>query len=960
MPIYTIRDNQTGRTLRVEGDTPPTPEDIEEIFSSQPTSDTPPPTPEMVPMAPGVLETVKKSAMQAMAGGSFMEPFRQREAALAKEEQVRASNLQGQLGLDAPVAPASQGGVGAGERAMSAIAPSQQDEIQAGINKYGEGGYIPLQKGKALVRVPDGKGGFQFVLNNPSGFDVGDIASFAAQAPQVVASIAGAQVAKAPVASNAASAIAANTVGAIQDVIYRAANGLPVDMEEIGKRRGMSTAVETFLGAGVQKGLTAGMGKVAATKAGRDAFKAFNAESEAAQKFLEKSGVRTESAAQAAESTRKLVGPGSPAEAGNAIAAILTDQDRQLAKASELGAEGFARNVERRAIGAIERSTSPTAPSAKDSAANAISKATAAIEQQKAAVGAMYDDAFAKIDEELAAANLPPSFINLEATASLIRQAKEKLLKEKKIIPAKDTGIFDASGRPVVMPSREVEAPSDLYAPLLSTLDKIESATGTAQKLDAVRQLRSYIGSKKSAGQDPLPGLEDKAKSSLYRALTNDIDNATAKLGGQGGQALKAANAAYKQLVQPVEDSTFLNKMLTGGFESPEKMVDYLVSGSAGSSEWAALRKAIDPSDFALLRRSAVDRLRETAKVRIGEREFEDIGKLGRNLQAMSPEVKNELFGKPAAWQTLEDLGKEFQFIADRKGVFSSYAMPEKAAIDEAMRVAADMGYTQGRRSLKAALDAADQRRQNLAANLTSQIRNGNTKQAVENPAAFFDALVLSGKYSPEYVEGVLNKLAPTERKVVQDTAFQSIFDRARSLAFNAVDGKLAKSITPYDVESLSKSLFGGTGVYGSVPQQKVMRAALGTDNYDKIKALIQYQGKLMVEASNKKDRRNEVARLIALAPFPNLFAANATSIALNKASGLRLIKDAPPGLIEQFSKTRIARMMPEAMRVGATATLQYGSRQATDRMFNDYTDMMNGLTPEQQEAVDDYLLGRR
>ena len=905
---------------------------------------TPPPTPEMVPMAPGVMETVKKSAMQAMAGGSFMEPFRQREAAIAKEEQVRASNLQGQLGLDAPVAPASQGGVGMGERAMSGIAPSQQDEIQAGINKYGEGGYIPLQRGKALVRVPDGKGGFQFVLNNPSGFDAGDVASLAAQAPQFIASIAAARVAQAPLASNAAAGTN-NAIGAVQDIIYRAANGMPVDMEEIGKRRGMSAAVETFLGTAAQKGLTAGINKAAAVKAGREAFRAFNVEADSAQKFLEQRGVRTDSAAQAAESTRRLVGPGSPAEAGNAIAAVLTAEDQRLARIAENAASNAARSTERRAIGAIDRATAPITADAKDVAANAIARATAAIDQQKVAVSAQFDNAIAAIDAERQAAGAPLGFVKLKETAGLISDIRKNMLMEQ---------VVDEAGNATMQPSK-------LYAPLLTTLNQLENPTTVGQQLQAVRNLRTYIGEKMRSGADDVfPGVSTGAAKRLYGALTKDIDNAIDSLGGQGGQALKAANAAYKQLVQPVEDSTFLNKVLTGGFESPEKMVDYLVSGSAGSSEWAALRKAIDPTDFALLRRSAVDRIRETAKMRIGEREFEDIAKLGRSLQNLSPEVKNEMFGKPAAWQTLEDLGREFQFIAERKGVFSSYSMPEKSAVEEAMRVANEKGYTQGRKSLKTALDAADARRQNLASNLLSQIRNGNSKQAVENPAAFFDAIVLSGKYSPEYVEGVLNKLAAPERKVVQDTAFQSIFDRARSLAFNAVDGKLAKSITPYDAESLSKSLFGGTGIYGSPAQQKVMRAALGADNYDKIKALIQYQGKLMVESAKKKDRRNEVARLVALAPFPNLFAANATSIALNKASGLRLIKDAPPGLVQEFSKERVARAMPEAMRVGITSGLQMGARQATDRMFSDYTDMMDGLTPEQQEAVDDYLLGRR
>ena len=78
--------------------------------------------------------------------------------------------------------------------------------------------------------MPDGKGGHKLVVENPRGFDMGDIAQAAASLPELITGVTtamavtpGPQAGFAKLAQiSGLSALASGVVGAIQDAAFRA------------------------------------------------------------------------------------------------------------------------------------------------------------------------------------------------------------------------------------------------------------------------------------------------------------------------------------------------------------------------------------------------------------------------------------------------------------------------------------------------------------------------------------------------------------------------------------------------------------------------------------------------------------------------------------------------------------------------------------------------------------------
>jgi hypothetical protein len=98
---------------------------------------------------------------------------------------------------------------------------------------------------------------------------------------------------------------------------------------------------------------------------------------------------------------------------------------------------------------------------------------------------------------------------------------------------------------------------------------------------------------------------------------------------------------------------------------------------------------------------------------------------------------------------------------------------------------------------------------------------------------------------------------------------------------------------------------------------------------------------------------------LLATAPYPNLFAARATSMALESIAGMKFIQKANPADIVAFPRARAAMLSPnKAAR--DIAIIQQAINEGGKELFNNYNEMLDGLTVDQQRAVDQYLFGGR
>lgn len=885
MPIYTIQDNETGRVMKVSGDSPPTDEEAAQLFG--------------------------QSKQELVAG--------------IKNPEQSARNLQTALGLKEPVSTES---VPFMDRAKASFAPTKEEQKAFYETEYGKGSFIPISAKAALVRIPDGKGGRHWAIDNPNELEPGDIAALAGSAPQLVSSIAAGIAATPTVASapaklavaSGASSVAGNAIGAIQDIAYRWLNNTPIDLPEIGQRRGMQTGAEAALGFILPYAGSKLTQSLMGAQAARNFVKPFVNEGNEAAKRLTAQGFSPKSAVDLADSIRGA----SPAkvtsaEAGDAIAKVLNDSDKAIRAKAESAVGGAAQNLDARFQQTIANASAPsTSPVVSGRAAIGGIKKTMA--DAKDATDMLFKDAMDSIAQDASNAGVGKSIVNLTNTEKTINQLKGSLLK-------------DAEGNP-----------SDLYLPLLNQIDKIKAVTGTPQEIIAVRQLRTMLGEKIGGSGDMFPGLGTGVAKKLYSALSQDIDESIRAFSGAGADKLKLYNQAYKSMLQPLETNGLLSKAVNGGFSNPEDLISHLAAG--GSEDWAAAKQFIPPNTLAVVRRSVMDHLMGGSTETIAGTKVANIGALANKISGMSPEVKTELFGSPNVWKVLEKHADEQAFINAKQGLFASQKMPSLDALNDVITTAKTKGFDAANSELKAAIDLATKRRENMAATLVSQIRKGTVDHVAENPKLFFDSIVLDGKYSPGTIKGVLDKLPSPVRADVGDAAFQSLWDKAKDVAAST----LKAGQNRYNYETMLKQVF------GSAEQKETVRLLVGDKRLNQIQDWTSYMMKLAIENQKAGASARPLTGLIAVAPYHNLFAARATAYAMSQASGAAFLHNATPEAATLFADARMIMNNPKKTAAGI-ALLQQAANTAG---YGDYLNMMQDLSPEQQDAVDQYISIRR
>lgn len=838
--------------------------------------------------------------------------------------QTRASNLQKQLGLKEPVAPVNKG-MGMLDRALMKSAPTAVEEKAYVESKYGKGSFIPLSRERALV-----KDGGEWKISNPVGLESGDVAEIGASAPEMVAgTLAALSFTPGPQAPlsrlammSGASAGASQLAGGIQDVAFRAYTDTPIQVGEIIERRALGGTLEFLAGMVVPRALDYTMAKVAG-KSGGSWVKGFLSEGKAARNRLKQYGVTAKTAAEVADELRMMqAAKGGEAEAGEAIANSLNDMDKRLRGSSERLFQGATQRFTQGAEGAIGAATSATRLTPVEAGNAVLGGVKQTFNTLKEANEQQYADALNEIAQ---AAGGNADIVKLKASANLISDLKSNLLK---VVEDSPTGA--------------VERPLALYQPLLNVINQIEEAAGTAQKLQAVRQLRTMIG-EKAGGGEMFPGLPAGTAKRLYGSLSQDIDDSISALTGPGAAKLKAANDGYKALLQPIEANNFLARIVNGDVQNPEEVIKYLTN-SAGSNDWAAIVNTLPRNTLSHVRRSVVDNMLGGAEVDVAGRKFADISMLTSRMKQMEPEVKDILFNDRKSWQAIQGLADQAEFIKARKGFFTDDALPDMNEMLGVVRFAEKNGLEAGTDMLKRAVNAANARRSNMASSLVSQVRNGSIKQVVENPGEFFRSVVLSGNYGPNYIKQTLNKLPEDTREEIGRVAFQTVFEQAKDKSMAIV----SKNKGIYDVDTLLNKAF------GSKAQQESLRQVMGPERMKLIEDWAAVQISAQIKQQGKSKGFQRLAGLASVAPYGNLFAGRATAQALETIAGRKVIAGTTPEMLEQFSTFRLSQKYPKLFQ----SSVALSQKIAKDPLYGDYLSMMQDMTPEQQDAIDAYLNG--
>jgi hypothetical protein len=913
MPKYKIETNRG--TFEIEANREPTASEIESYISEQSAAQGEPAQAQMGQQAPVAQGQNQPRFIPELVAGN--------EQQMA---QQRARNIQGQLGLADPVSTTDT--VPFFKRFKAGFAPTAEERKAYYETEYGKDSFLPLSSNRALVRIPSSDG-FKWVVDDPKGLDVGDLAEIASKGPEISAGFVSA-LAKTPgtagsfaklAQTSGISALGSNVFGAFQDAAFRGLTDQPINVPEIASRRAKGTVLETVLGVAAPKAVESFVGAARARGARTDSIKTFIDEGQDAKKFLQDKGYNPSTSAELADVIRssnpaKL----SASDAGDVLAQSLTEADKSLRSKSLGMAEQAATSLEAKAMARINAATSSVVLQPSEAGLAAIGGAKQKFIDAKDATDMLYEEALGEIGSTAKWLANGSRFISLDNTKKVIREASKNF--------------------PTTVSGDE----STLLAPLRATVTGLQDIVGAKQDLGAARQLRSQIGAIIGGGKSELfPGMNIGQAKEIYKALSQDIDRSVASLTGSGAAKLRAANDAYKAMIEPIEASEFVGRLVNDGFNNPEDIVKTLANG--GTADWAAAKAVIPPNTFNNLKRSVVDNLMGTSKVNIGNVEIEDIGKLAQSLNTIDSSVKNILFNGSNRWQFIEQTGRQVNAMRNMNGLFSGETLPSIGAINEAMAIAEREGINKANSYYKNAIKLASERRSNITSSLVSQINNGNVVHVAERPAEFFEGLVLSGKYRPEYVKSVIGKLPPQQQKNIADTAFQTLFEKARILGQSTVEsGK-----NTYSFEQMLGNVF------KNKQQAKSVEAVIGKDRLELIKNWTKFEIAQSIIQAKASQQGRRITGLIGRLPYKNLAAAGFASYALEQASGRAFMSKTNPVNAALFADARLLQIAPKKTAAGI-AIIQKAMGKPE---YGDYLQMMGDFDQEQQAAIDDYLLNR-
>ena len=792
--------------------------------------------------------------------------------------------------------------------------------------EYGVDGHIEIGD-NAMVRVPDKNGGYKWIVENPRGFDNGDIAQAAANLPQIISGVTSAVAMSptqgAPIARLAkvsgVSAFASGVVGALQDAAMRTYLGRDIDPVEIAQRRGLETGIEFAAGILLPAGVDKFINNRSSKAAVKNFISQFANEGEQARQSLIKAGARPRTVAEAGDAVRELVPLNSTAaQAGDDIAKALNDFDSTARQNTRRFVRNSANEASERGMSAINA----TAPAIELAPSEVGKIVTTAVQKHakdsREVVSGLYDKAYKLIREGGGSRPERAFIISLDNTKSAVEKAKKSLM---------------------VTPEGET---SDLYAGMLTTLKRLDEVTDQAQRLEAVRATRSMVGQRLRGDGGEFSSMEEGAAKQLYAALSKDIEQSVAKYSGPGAAQLKAADMEYANLIGKFEGNSLLSRLETGGFDNPEDLIATLAKG--GTGDWAALKMALPDNTFRAMRRATVDRILKSETTNIAGQEVVNIGKMGEALRGMQPEVKNVIFGNPRMWQSIEKAGKEFEFIQRNSGLLTKPSLPSSAAVQDLADEARTLGYDKINSNLRFAIKESEKRTESIGSSMSSLIKNGSVGMATGNPEMVLDSIIFSGKYGKPAVANMMSKLPPETREEIANSAFHYIFDNAK----DASKSTLSKGVSTYSPERMLQKVF------GSKEQTAVIREVLGEDRFNLILDWTMYTNSLaMKRAANATGQsRRRIADLVSRLPFPTLLAASVARTALERASGRAFLKQATPEASELFAKARLIESQPKPTAAGIALFQQAIETPG----YTEYRDMMSELPPDERDALDQYL----
>ena len=298
------------------------------------------------------------------------------------------------------------------------------------------------------------------------------------------------------------------------------------------------------------------------------------------------------------------------------------------------------------------------------------------------------------------------------------------------------------------------------------------------QSIDSLRRYRTQIGD--SIGKDDLlPGLSDKAKKDLYKAITTDIDNAISNLPtGTLREKLDVANKFHRENVDKFvgrQVQSLIKDVGAEGGAGPASIASKLESADAPTF-LESIKSAARPEDAAAIDSTAKEYLfNQAAKSGLDPVTGEiSVSKVVNYINGLAPEIQNKFF--PNAKQ-IAGLAKRQSALSglDPNKVVSSLTIDANVLSDALGSKAPEIQKTIAE-AIKAAGERDKQLRGSILGALKKESSSDVTDIVSQNPKKFISGIV-ERSYTPEQSRAALDMIGRESPMLVQQRQFQYVND---------------------------------------------------------------------------------------------------------------------------------------------------------------------------------------
>jgi hypothetical protein len=395
-------------------------------------------------------------------------------------------------------------------------------------------------------------------------------------------------------------------------------------------------------------------------------------------------------------------------------------------------------------------------------------------------------------------------------------------IQSLKTTPEESALLLDQFGRKVVSkPSAQTtQGIPSTYPP---DTQKFVAAIGNMapeQSIDAMRNYRTIIGD--SIGNDSiLPGISDRSKKQLYKAITKDID---VMIDGASDAELKAqlqgANKFHRENADNFvgrQVQSIIKDVGAQGGTGPASIARNLESADAPTF-LQSIKAAARPEDAAAIDSTAKEYLfNQAAKSGLDPVTGEiSVSKVVNYINGLAPEIQSRFF--PNSKQ-ISELARRQSALAglDPNKVVSSLTVDAKVLSDALGSKAPEIQKT-----IAGAIKAAGEKEKQLRGTILGALKKASSSDVTDivsqNPKKFISGIV-DGSYTPEQSRAALDMIGRESPMLVEQLQFQYINDLIEKYTTSGVlnSKKLASELAgesilgkASDVRNYADAILGG------------------------------------------------------------------------------------------------------------------------------------------------------